>query len=75
MYLLFLTEEYMTLNEALNMDTATFQKACKAAGTDKPLEPINSGNKTLEAAVKSFNAFSSTPESILAIHKTGQACP
>ena len=66
----------MTLNEALKMDIATFQKACKEAdaATD-PLGPINAGTKTFEAAVKSFNAFKSTPESILAIHKAGQACP
>ena len=64
----------MTLNEALKMDTIAFQEACKAADTDS-FEPINAGTKTFETAVKSFNSFKSTPESILAIHKTGQACP
>ncbi|MCL2230249.1 MAG: hypothetical protein FWC01_04080 [Treponema sp.] len=66
----------MTLIEVMKMDTAAFQEACKAAEIGiTPLGPINSGTKTFEAAVKSFNTFESTPESILAIHKTGQACP
>ena len=66
----------MTLQEALNMDAVTFQKECKAVETSiDALNPINAGTKTFEAAVKSFDAFKSTPESVMAIHKTGQACP
>jgi len=60
----------MTLQEAVAMDTETFQKTCKAAGTGADdLASINEGVE-LDAAIKNFGAFVSTPESILAIHKT-----
>jgi len=66
---------YMTLQEADAMDTEMFHSACKAAGTGTDdLASINEGVE-LDAAINNFDAFVSTPESILAIHKTGQSCP
>jgi len=65
----------MTLQEACEMDAVGFQRACQAneAGMNDP-EPINAGI-SLDEAVRSFDAFESTPQSILAIHNAGKLCP
>jgi hypothetical protein len=65
----------MTLQEVVKLDAAGFQRACQAkeANMNDP-KPINAGI-TLGEAVKSFEAFESTPQSILAIHNAGKMCP
>ena len=76
MVLLFdLSEVRMTLQEVLSMDAATFQKACNAATNTDDLAPINAGARNFEDALKSFENFESTSESILAIHEAGRSCP
>jgi hypothetical protein len=66
----------MTLQEILSMDVASFQKACKDVSVNmSDPDPINTGEKSFEDALKSFDAFESTPESILAIHEAGRSCP
>jgi len=54
------------------MDAVGFQRACQANEVDmNDPEPINAGI-SLDEAVRSFDAFESTPQSIIAIHNTGK---
>jgi len=65
----------MTLQEACEMDTTGFQKACQSTEIGmNNMEPINTGI-AFDEAVKSFDAFESTPQSIMAVHNAGKLCP
>ncbi|MCL1932078.1 MAG: hypothetical protein FWF55_09700 [Treponema sp.] len=65
----------MTLQEACKLDAAGFQKACQDTESGmNNMDPINAGT-ALDEAVKSFGAFESTPQSILAVHNVGKSCP
>jgi hypothetical protein len=66
----------MTLQESLNMTSEEFKAACKAAEVDyTAFGPIDTSTETLEEAIEDFRRFTSSPESIRAMHEAAMMVP